>query len=153
VPEKGLEAESERASERASERESARARERERERRAGKCWRKAGEGRKLPCVIMYLSQSTLSVSLSSTRCHMVGPKRPEAVLTDRALYLPTFSHFLIVYEAFPLSHPPPALPPSLSLSPSLPPSLSSSMAKFRKVFLSTSDRLRLVCFFFVPQYK
>jgi hypothetical protein len=32
----------------------------------------------------------------STRCHMLGRERPEAVLPVRALYLPTFSHFLIV---------------------------------------------------------
>ena len=27
---------------------------------------------------------------------LVGPERPEAVLLNRTLYLPTFSHFLIV---------------------------------------------------------
>jgi hypothetical protein len=27
---------------------------------------------------------------------MLGPERPEAVSPDRALYLPTFSHLLIV---------------------------------------------------------
>ena len=32
----------------------------------------------------------------STRRHMLGPERPEAVSPDRALYLPTFSHLLIV---------------------------------------------------------
>jgi hypothetical protein len=32
----------------------------------------------------------------STRRHMLEPVRPEAVLPDRALYLPTLSHFLIV---------------------------------------------------------
>ena len=32
----------------------------------------------------------------STRRHMLEPERPEAVLPDRALCLPTFSHFLIV---------------------------------------------------------
>ena len=32
----------------------------------------------------------------STRRHMLEPMRPEAVLPDRALCLPTFSHFLIV---------------------------------------------------------
>ena len=31
-----------------------------------------------------------------TRCHMLGPERPEAVLPDRQLHLPTFSHLLIV---------------------------------------------------------
>ena len=31
----------------------------------------------------------------STRCQMLGPERPEAMLPDRALYLPTFSHLLI----------------------------------------------------------
>ena len=41
----------------------------------------------------------------STRCHMLGPERQEAVLPDRALYLPTFSHFLIVNKAL-LSFPP-----------------------------------------------
>ena len=32
----------------------------------------------------------------STRRHMLGPERPEAVLPDRAFYLPTLSHLLIV---------------------------------------------------------
>jgi hypothetical protein len=32
---------------------------------------------------------------SSTRCHMLGSKCPEAVLRDKVLYLPTFSHLLI----------------------------------------------------------
>ena len=32
----------------------------------------------------------------STRGHMLEPVRPEAVLPDRALCLPTFSHLLIV---------------------------------------------------------
>jgi hypothetical protein len=41
----------------------------------------------------------------STRCHMLGPERQEAVLPGRALYLPTFSHFLIVNKAL-LSFPP-----------------------------------------------
>jgi hypothetical protein len=45
----------------------------------------------------------------STRRHMLEPLRPEAVLPDRALCLPTFSHFLIVNKTS-LS-----LPPSLSL--------------------------------------
>ena len=49
----------------------------------------------------------------STRRHMLEPVRPEAVLPDRALCLPTFSHFLIVNKiSLSLSH---------SLSPSLPP--------------------------------
>ena len=32
----------------------------------------------------------------STRRHMLEPVRPEAVLPDRALCLPSFSHFFIV---------------------------------------------------------
>jgi hypothetical protein len=32
----------------------------------------------------------------STRSHVLGPERSEAVLTDRALYLPTFSNLSIV---------------------------------------------------------
>jgi hypothetical protein len=32
----------------------------------------------------------------NTRRHMLEPMRPEAVPPDRALYLPTLSHFLIV---------------------------------------------------------
>jgi hypothetical protein len=40
----------------------------------------------------------------STRCHMLGPECPEAVLPDRALYLPTFSHFLVVNKTS-LSYP------------------------------------------------
>jgi hypothetical protein len=32
----------------------------------------------------------------NTRRHMLEPVRPEAVLPDRALCLPTLSHFLIV---------------------------------------------------------
>jgi hypothetical protein len=35
---------------------------------------------------------------------MLEPVRPEAVLPDRALYLPTFIHFLIVNKNFSLSH-------------------------------------------------
>ncbi len=46
----------------------------------------------------------------STRRHTLEPVRPEAVLPDRALCLPTFSHFLIVNKT------------SLSLSLSLLPS-------------------------------
>jgi hypothetical protein len=45
----------------------------------------------------------------STCRHMLEPERPEAVLPDRALCLPTLSHFLIVNKLF-----------SLSLSPLLP---------------------------------
>jgi hypothetical protein len=41
---------------------------------------------------------------------MLGPKRPEAVLPEMALYLPTFSHLLIVNKLL-----------SLALSVSLPP--------------------------------
>ncbi len=52
----------------------------------------------------------------------VRPVRPEAVLPDRALYLPTFSHFLIVNKtALSLSR-------SLSLSLSLFLSLSLSLS-------------------------
>ena len=32
----------------------------------------------------------------SPRCYMLGRECPQAVLPDRALYLPTFSHLLIV---------------------------------------------------------
>ena len=39
---------------------------------------------------------------------MLEPERPEAVSPDRALCLPTLSHFLIVNKLLPLS-------PSLSL--------------------------------------
>ena len=39
----------------------------------------------------------------STRRQMLGPERPEAVLPDRALYLPTFSHLLIVNKQTSLS--------------------------------------------------
>ena len=42
-----------------------------------------------------------------TRCHWLGPERQEAVSPDRALCLPTLSHFLIVNKT------------SLCLSPSL----------------------------------
>ena len=42
---------------------------------------------------------------SSTRRHMLEPVSAEAVLPDRALCLPTFSHFLIVNKI--------SLPPSL----------------------------------------
>ena len=52
----------------------------------------------------------------STRRHMLEPVRREAVLPDRALCLPTFSHFLIVNKT------------SLSLSLSLPPPPSLSLA-------------------------
>jgi hypothetical protein len=43
----------------------------------------------------------------STRRHMLEPVRPEAVLPDRALCLPTVSHFLIVNK----TSLPPSLPP------------------------------------------
>ena len=39
----------------------------------------------------------------STRCHMQGPERPEAVLPDRALYLPTLSNLLIVNKLLSLA--------------------------------------------------
>jgi hypothetical protein len=39
----------------------------------------------------------------NTRRHMLEPVRPEAVLPDRALCLPTLSHFLIVNKTS-LSH-------------------------------------------------
>jgi hypothetical protein len=62
----------------------------------------------------------------STRCHMLGPERPEALLPDRALYLQTFSHFLIshflivaVLSIKFLSLPPP--PPPYLLFPPPPP--------------------------------
>jgi hypothetical protein len=51
----------------------------------------------------------------STRRHMLEPVRPEAVLLDRALCLPTFSHLLIVHKT------------SLSLSLSVSLSLSLSL--------------------------
>jgi hypothetical protein len=35
----------------------------------------------------------------STRRHMLGPACPEALLPDRELYLPSFSHFLIVNKS------------------------------------------------------
>jgi hypothetical protein len=44
--------------------------------------------------------------------HMLGPERPEAVLPDRALYLPTFSQLLMTINF--------SLPPSLPLSSSSP---------------------------------
>jgi hypothetical protein len=47
-----------------------------------------------------------------------GPVHPEAVLLERALYLPTFSHFLIVNK----------ISLSLSLALSLPLSLSLSFS-------------------------
>jgi hypothetical protein len=59
---------------------------------------------------------------SSTRCHMHGREFPELVLPDRALYLPTFSHLLIVNKLLSLSRArartPAPSPPSLSPSPS-----------------------------------
>jgi hypothetical protein len=52
---------------------------------------------------------------------MLEPVRPAAVSPDRALCLPTFSHFVIVNKvSLCLSEPPPPLPPPcfpLSLSP------------------------------------
>jgi hypothetical protein len=39
----------------------------------------------------------------STRRHMLEPVRPEAVLPDRALYLPTASHLFIVNKLLSLS--------------------------------------------------
>jgi hypothetical protein len=55
----------------------------------------------------------------STRCHVLEPVRPEAVLPDRALCLPAFSHFFIVNKTS-LSPPPLSIKLlSLSLSHSL----------------------------------
>jgi hypothetical protein len=45
----------------------------------------------------------------STRCHMLGRECPEAVLPDRAFYLPPFIHFQLIVNIL-LSH-------TLSLSP------------------------------------
>ena len=56
-----------------------------------------------------------------TRRHMLEPVRPEAVLPDRALRLPTCSHFLIVDKL---------LSPRLFLSPPLSFFLSLSLATF-----------------------
>ena len=39
----------------------------------------------------------------STRCPMLGPERPEAVLPARALHLTTFSHLFIVNKLLSLS--------------------------------------------------
>ena len=59
---------------------------------------------------------------SSTCCHMHGRECPELMLPDRALYLPTFSHLLIVNKLLSLSlaraRTPAPSPPSLSPSPS-----------------------------------
>jgi len=49
----------------------------------------------LPCLLPLLPLLLLLL-LYSTRRHMLEPVRPEAVFPDRALCLPTFSHFLIV---------------------------------------------------------
>ena len=79
-----------------------------------------------------------------TRCHMLGPESPEAVLPDRALYLPTFSHLLDCQKkdfclararARALS-----LSLSLSLSRFLSHSLSSSRAHIRT---QTHSRIHL----------
>ena len=89
------------------------------------------------------SRSLLSLSLSLvralsrdllralSRCHMLGHKRPEAVLPDRTLYLPTFSHFLIVNKT------------SLSLSISLSLSLSLALSLARSLSRSLSLSLAL----------
>ena len=58
----------------------------------------------------------------SNRCHMLGRECPEAVLPDRALYLPTLSHLLIVNKVLSLSLPP--SPPPLLLDIACSPSLS-----------------------------
>jgi len=51
--------------------------------------------------------------LQITRRHMLEPERPEAVSPERALCLPTFSHFFIVNQLLSRS---PSLSFSLSLS-------------------------------------
>ena len=56
----------------------------------------------------------------STRRHMLEPVRTETVLPDRALCLPTFSHFLIVNTT------------SLSLSLALPLPLSGRVYRLRE---------------------
>jgi hypothetical protein len=54
----------------------------------------------------------------STRRHMLEPVRPEAVLPDRALCLPNFSHFLIVNKT---SLPPPVTRQGVELDDLQPP--------------------------------
>jgi hypothetical protein len=44
-----------------------------------------------------VTKKALSLALSLT--HLLEPVRPEAVLPDRALCLPTFSHFFIVNKS------------------------------------------------------
>ena len=46
--------------------------------------------------LMVSKLPSLSLSLSLSGCHMLGPERPEAVLPDKALNFSTFSHLLIV---------------------------------------------------------
>ena len=75
---------------------------------------------------------------------MLEPVRPGAVSPDRALCLPTFSHFLIVNKT---SLPPPP-PHSLSLSHSLQPSSSSSSRSLARpsassLFIALSRALSL----------
>ena len=60
---------------------------------------------------------TASGGIVSAVIRMLEPVHPEAVLPDRVLCLPTFSHFLIVNKLFSLTHtlsPPP--PPPLLLA-------------------------------------
>ena len=83
-------------------------------------------------VYTYLHTSSLSLSLSLplSLSFSLGPVRPEGVLPDRALYLPTSSHFVSVNKAS-LS-----LPPSLSLSLSLSIRLSLSLSLIGSVLMS-----------------
>jgi hypothetical protein len=62
-----------------------------------------------------------------TRSHILGRECSDAVLPDRALYLPTFSHLLIAINL------PSSRARALSLPPSLPPSLSCSLSVARSL--------------------
>jgi hypothetical protein len=59
-----------------------------------------------PCPPMRATRPNGELGVSTrSRCHMQGRECPEAVLPDRALYLPTFSHLLIVNKLLSLSPP------------------------------------------------
>jgi hypothetical protein len=67
----------------------------------------------------------------STRRQILGPERPEAVLPDKAFYLPTLSHLLIVNK-----------PLSLSLSFSLAQLSSPEMLTFANRFSKITKVVR-----------
>ena len=52
--------------------------------------------RRSQIAVAWAASGIVCFKIRPNGCHVLGPERPEAVLPDRALYLQTFSHLLIV---------------------------------------------------------